>query len=114
MSWIMKKLNQLVDVPEPMGDFMAQIPGSEKSRSYPSTVAYIAALIKYRLQVLGLDRDQGDVGGTPVLRVVESHQKKDLQVAEQPKGKLCGNCNEFAMVLSSGCFCCQSCGASSC
>ncbi|MGB9496014.1 MAG: adenosylcobalamin-dependent ribonucleoside-diphosphate reductase, partial [Azonexus sp.] len=47
-AWIGMKLRKLLDYPEPLGDFMAFVPGSRKQQTYPSTVAYIANLIIHR------------------------------------------------------------------
>ena len=41
-AWIGMKLRKLLDYPEPLGDFMAFVPGTRKQQTYPSTVAYIA------------------------------------------------------------------------
>ena len=36
-AWIGMKLRKLLDYPEPLGDFMAFVPGSRKQQTYPST-----------------------------------------------------------------------------
>jgi ribonucleoside-diphosphate reductase alpha chain len=41
-AWIGMKLRKLLDYPEPLGDFMAFVPGTRKQTNYPSTVAYLA------------------------------------------------------------------------
>ncbi len=58
-AWIGKKLRGLRDFPEPMGDFLAKIPGSEKMETQPSTVAYIAKLIIHRYHMLGILDKEG-------------------------------------------------------
>ena len=39
------ELRKLTDYPEPLGDFMAFVPGTQPSAELASTVAYLAALI---------------------------------------------------------------------
>lgn len=51
-EWAIMKLQALLDYAEVRGDFMARVPGSKKSRNYPSTIAYIAELLLYRLKAL--------------------------------------------------------------
>ncbi|MGB8544774.1 MAG: adenosylcobalamin-dependent ribonucleoside-diphosphate reductase, partial [Azonexus sp.] len=58
-AWIGMKLRKLLDYPEPLGDFMAFIPGSRKQQTYPSTVAYIANLIIHRYAMLGVLDESG-------------------------------------------------------
>ena len=53
-AWIGMKLRKLLDYPEPLGDLMAKVPGSEKSQTWPSTVAYVARLIIHRYAMLGV------------------------------------------------------------
>ncbi|HNI74331.1 MAG TPA: adenosylcobalamin-dependent ribonucleoside-diphosphate reductase, partial [Accumulibacter sp.] len=47
-AWIGVKLRKLLDYPEPLGDFMAYVPGTRRQTNYPSTVAYLAQLIIHR------------------------------------------------------------------
>src|SRR6266853_1965172 len=57
-AWIGMKLRKLLDFPEPLGDFMAFVPGSRKQQTFPSTVSYLARLILHRYAMLGiLDED---------------------------------------------------------
>ena len=53
-AWIGMKLRKLLNYPEPLGDFMAKVPGSEKSQTWPSTVAYVARLMIHRYAMLGM------------------------------------------------------------
>src|SRR5690606_33895906 len=54
-EWIARKLQQLSDVVEKRGEFWAPIPGNpeRKSQCYPSSVAYICAVIRHRFMQLG-------------------------------------------------------------
>ena len=63
-AWIGMKLRKLLNYGEPLGDFMARVPGSEKQENYPSTVAYVAQLIIHRYAMLGIL----DERGYPVVR----------------------------------------------
>jgi len=51
-EWAVMKLQALLNYAEVRGDFMARVPGSQKSMNYPSTIAYIAELLLYRLKAL--------------------------------------------------------------
>ena len=53
-AWIGMKLRKLLDFPEPLGDFMAFVPGSKKQETFPSTVSYVARLILHRYAMLGI------------------------------------------------------------
>jgi ribonucleoside-diphosphate reductase alpha chain len=58
-AWIGMKLRKLLNYSEPLGDFMAKVPGSEKSQTWPSTVAYVARLMIHRYAMLGLLTEEG-------------------------------------------------------
>jgi ribonucleoside-diphosphate reductase alpha chain len=58
-AWIGMKLRKLLDYPEPLGDFMAFVPGTRKQQNYPSTVAYLAQLIIHRYAMLGILDENG-------------------------------------------------------
>ena len=53
-AWIGMKLRKLLNYGEPNGSFMARIPGSDKSQTYPSTIAYLAQLMIHRYAMLGI------------------------------------------------------------
>ena len=53
------KLRKLLDFPEPLGDFMAFVPGRRKQQNWPSTVSYVARLIMHRYAMLGLLDEDG-------------------------------------------------------
>jgi ribonucleoside-diphosphate reductase alpha chain len=53
-AWIGMKLRKLLNYPEPLGDFMAFVPGTKRQQNYPSTVAYMARLIIHRYAMLGV------------------------------------------------------------
>src|SRR4051812_15855441 len=47
-AWIGMKLRKLLDYSEPLGDFMAFVPGERRQQNWPSTVAYLARLVIHR------------------------------------------------------------------
>src|SRR3954470_526844 len=105
-AWIGMKLRKLLDSPEPLGDFMAFVPGSRKQQTYPSTVSYLARVILHRYAMLGiLDED-----GFP------RHQMGILEepVANgQPRvmaGAKCPECGNSTLIRKDGCDYCTACG----
>mgnify|MGYP001578977425 FL=1 len=58
-AWIGMKLRKLLNFGEPLGDFMARVPGGIKMESYPSTVSYVAKLIIHRYAMLGILDENG-------------------------------------------------------
>jgi ribonucleoside-diphosphate reductase alpha chain len=94
-AWIGMKLRKLLDYPEPLGDFMARVPGGQKQQNYPSTVAYIARLIIHRYSMLGILDENGyptrDMG---ILEVPGCHPR--MRAASRPcQGSLCGECGNI-------------------
>ena len=64
-AWIGMKLRKLLTYAEARCDFMARVPGSEKSATFASTEAYIARLAIHRYAMLGILTEDGD----PVLHM---------------------------------------------
>ena len=105
-AWIGMKLRKLLNYAEPLGDFMAFIPGERRQKNYPSTVAYIARLLIHRYMMLGvLDKD-----GYPI---------RDMGILEAPrlrfearvmKGKRCRECGNHTVIRKDGCDFCSACG----
>lgn len=52
-GWIAMKLRKLLSYAEPMGQFFARVPGQEKCKSWPSTVAFVAAVVLERYRQTG-------------------------------------------------------------
>ncbi len=107
-AWIGMKLRKLLDYPEPLGHFMAFVPGSRKQQTYPSTVAYIATLMIHRYYMLGVLDDQG----FPLqqMGILEAPQEASNTVLPTA-GKLCGECGNHTMIRKDGCDFCTACGA---
>ena len=74
-AWIGMKLRKLLNVGEPLGHFMAPLPGQKRQQVWPSTIAYVARLMIHRYAMLGvLDEDgfpldaDGPAGGAGAAR----------------------------------------------
>jgi len=104
-AWIGMKLRKLLDFPEPLGDFMAFVPGSRKQQTYPSTVSYLARLILHRYEMLGLL----DADGAP---------RQQMGILETPApgaakvmaGMKCPECGNTTLIRKDGCDYCTACG----
>ena len=107
-AWIGMKLRKLLDYSEPLGDFMAFVPGSRKQQTYPSTVAYIASLIIHRYAMLGILNEES----LPVQQMGILQAPEDASNSVHPTvGKLCGECGNHTMIRKDGCDFCTACGA---
>ena len=112
-AWIGMKLRKLLNYAEPQGDFFARLPNSEKSQSWPSTVAYLARLAIHRYAMLGILSDEG----YPIENMgVMMPEQGDLFIEETPAkiapiaGKLCPECASHTVIKKDGCEFCTSCG----
>jgi len=109
-AWIGMKLRKLLNFGEPLGDFMARVPGGEKMESYPSTVSYVAKLIIHRYAMLGILDEQGyPVQQMGVLEVPEAQSK--ASGIKPMTGKVCKECHNATLIKKDGCEFCTSCGA---
>ncbi len=108
-AWIGMKLRKLLDYSEPLGDFMAFVPGSRKQQTWPSTVAYIAQLIIHRYAMLGIL----DETGFPLqqMGILEAPEDTTSNKVLPTHGKLCGECGNHTMIRKDGCDFCTACGA---
>ena len=106
-AWISKKLIELLEYREPKGDLWARVPGTERSRSYPSTVAYVARLILHRYTRLGvLDPD-----GNPLVPMGACVPEWPPDApAPARTGRVCEHCGSRAVVKADGCDRCTECG----
>ena len=107
-AWIGMKLRKLLNYPEPLGDFMARVPGSNKQQNWPSTVAYIARLVMHRYAMLGILDEHGYP--TREMGILErpSEKKGELKVTQ---GSLCAECGNLTVIKKDGCDFCTACGA---
>ncbi len=109
-AWIGMKLRKLLNFGEPLGDFMARVPGGSKMESYPSTVSYVAKLIIHRYAMLGILDEHGyPVQQMGVLEIPEGQIKP---TGIKPiVGKVCKECGNATLIKKDGCEFCTSCGA---
>ncbi len=104
-AWIGMKLKKLLEFPEPLGDFMAFVPGSRRQQTYPSTVSYLARLILHRYQMLGLLGEDG--APKQQMGILESpSEKRPLILA----GAKCPECGNKTLIRRDGCDYCTACG----
>jgi len=111
-AWIGMKLRKLLSYAEPLGDFMARVPGGEKQRNWPSTVAYVAQLMIHRFAMLGVLDERGyPIDEMGVLENPEANRepkRNDLQILP---GERCRECGNSAVIRKDGCEFCTACGA---
>ena len=108
-AWIGMKLRKLLNYGEPNGEFMARIPGSNKSQTWPSTIAYLAQLMIHRYAMLGILTEEGyPVAAVGILDVPETEQAK--RAFKTLPGKKCPECGNKAMIRKDGCDFCTDCG----
>ncbi len=109
-AWIGMKLRKLLNFGEPLGDFMARVPGGSKMESYPSTVSYVAKLIIHRYAMLGILDEHGyPVQQMGVLEIPEGQIKSTG--TKSIVGKMCKECGNATLIKKDGCEFCTSCGA---
>jgi len=116
-AWIGMKLRKLLNVGEPLGHFMAPVPGlpagQRRQKVWPSTVAYVARLVIHRYAMLGVLDEEGypvnemGVLATPV--AAASAVAASTARATMP-GKPCPECGNATMIHKDGCEFCTSCG----
>ena len=105
-AWIGMKLRKLLDYSEPLGDFMAFVPGQRRQQNWPSTVAYLARLVIHRYSMLGVLDENG-------------YPKQEMGILESPrrgdepalmKGTKCTECGNMTVIRKDGCDFCSACG----
>jgi len=109
-AWIGMKLRKLLNYAEPLGHFMAFVPGlpngERRQKTWPSTVAYIARLIIHRYAMLGILNEEG-------------YPLRDMGVLDTPDGrepsktmagKTCPECGNPTVIHKDGCDFCTACG----
>ncbi len=111
-AWIGMKLRKLLNYAEPLGHFMAFVPGlphgERRQQVWPSTVAYMARLIIHRYAMLGLL----DEGGLP-LREMGVLATPEAPASHHPApmaGLPCPECGNATMIHKDGCDFCTACG----
>ena len=113
-AWIGMKLRKLLNYAEPLGDFMARVPGEQRQQNFPSTMAYCARLIIHRYAMLGVLDERGyPLNEMGVLEIPEDdrmpvHEGAAYRVLP---GKRCAECGNAAVIHKDGCEFCTACGA---
>ena len=108
-AWIGMKLRKLLNVGEPLGHFMAPVPGERRQQVWPSTVAYLARLVIHRYAMLGVLDEQG----FPVreMGVLESPAARPAGATVTPMaGRPCPECGNATLIHKDGCDFCTACG----
>jgi ribonucleoside-diphosphate reductase alpha chain len=111
-AWIGMKLRKLLNYAEPLGHFMAFVPGlphhERRQQTWPSTVAYIARLVIHRYAMLGVL----DEAGFPLceMGVLEAAGKRDRRMPTMA-GRVCSECGNATLIHKDGCEFCTACGA---
>ncbi|MEQ1686854.1 MAG: adenosylcobalamin-dependent ribonucleoside-diphosphate reductase [Burkholderiaceae bacterium] len=110
-AWIGMKLRKLLNYAEPLGHFMAFVPGlphgERRQQTWPSTVAYLARLIIHRYAMLGVLNEEGyplrDMG---VLEPSGDKGERGRVLA----GRVCLECGNATVIHKDGCDFCTACG----
>ncbi len=105
-AWIGMKLRKLLDFPEPLGDFMAFVPGSKKQATFPSTVSYLARLILHRYAMLGILGEDG----LPLRQMGLMQQNPAPGQVRIMAGARCPECANSTLIRKDGCDYCTACG----
>jgi ribonucleoside-diphosphate reductase alpha chain len=105
-AWIGMKLRKLLDYSEPLGDFMAFVPGERRQQNWPSTVAYVARLVIHRYAMLGLLDERGYP--TREMGILEA-PRSEAEPAVM-KGARCRECGNYTVIRKDGCDFCSACG----
>jgi ribonucleoside-diphosphate reductase alpha chain len=112
-AWIGMKLRKLLTYAEPLGDFMARVPGEQRQQNFPSTMAYVARLIIHRYAMLGVLDERGyPLNEMGVLAMPEDDRPAERSGAYAVRnGKACKECGNLAVIHKDGCEFCTACGA---
>ncbi len=109
-AWIGMKLRKLLNYAEPLGHFMAFVPGlphhERRQQTWPSTVAYLARLIIHRYAMLGVLDEQG----FPVREMGVLETPGEREPATVLAGKPCPECGNPTVIKKDGCDFCTACG----
>ena len=122
-AWIGMKLRKLLNVGEPLGHFMAPVPGLQhlpagqrRQQVWPSTVAYIAALVLHRYAMLGVLDNDGQplqamgILAAPLAGAPAAQPNGDTAGLATMAGKACPECGNHTLIHKDGCEFCTTCG----
>jgi ribonucleoside-diphosphate reductase alpha chain len=111
-AWIGMKLRKLLNYAEPLGQFMAFVPGlphgQRRQQTWPSTVAYLARLVIHRYAMLGVL----DERGFPVqeMGILQAPAAGGTVAPATMPGRPCPECGNPTMIQKDGCDFCTACG----
>lgn len=109
-AWIGMKLRKLLNYAEPLGHFMAFVPGlphgERRQQTWPSTVAYLARLIIHRYAMLGILDEEG----FPLREMGVLESPGDTEMPATLAGKACPECGNPTVIRKDGCDFCTACG----
>ncbi len=109
-AWIGMKLRKLLNYAEPLGHFMAFVPGlphnERRQQTWPSTVAYLARLIIHRYAMLGVLDEEG----FPLREMGVLDAPKGKASVTTMAGKVCPECGNPTVIHKDGCDFCTACG----
>jgi ribonucleoside-diphosphate reductase alpha chain len=119
-AWIGMKLRKLLSYAEPLGHFMAFVPGlprdQQRQQTWPSTVAYIARLVIHRYAMLGvLDETGHPLQRMGILQLPERStppKAEPARTVDAPvlAGAACPDCGNATLIHKDGCDFCTACG----
>jgi len=109
-AWIGMKLRKLLNYAEPLGQFMAFVPGlpgeRRRQQTWPSTVAYLARLIIHRYAMLGVLDEQG----RPLRQMGVLESPAEPGTVQPMAGRPCPECGNATLIHKDGCDFCTNCG----
>ncbi|MBS0316819.1 MAG: adenosylcobalamin-dependent ribonucleoside-diphosphate reductase [Proteobacteria bacterium] len=109
-AWIGMKLRKLLNYAEPLGSFMAFVPGlphgERRQQTWPSTVAYLARLIIHRYAMLGVLNEEG----FPLREMGVLDAPRDRRSHRLLAGRPCPECGNHSLIQRDGCEFCTACG----
>jgi ribonucleoside-diphosphate reductase alpha chain len=110
-AWIGMKLRKLLNVGEPLGHFMAPIPGRKRQQVWPSTIAYVARLMIHRYAMLGVLDDEGfPVRAMGLLQAPAAPPRASGGHLMPQAGSVCPECGNATVIHKDGCDFCTACG----
>jgi ribonucleoside-diphosphate reductase alpha chain len=111
------KLRKLLNYAEPLGHFMAFVPGlphgQRRQQTWPSSVAYLARLVIHRYAMLGvLDEAGFPLREMGVLAAPQqaTEQPGRAQMSAVQAGSPCPECGNSSVIHKDGCDFCTACG----
>jgi len=110
-AWIGMKLRKLLNVGEPLGHFMAPVPGERRQQVWPSTVAYVARLVIHRYAMLGVLDEQGfPLREMGILQAPKARKAAAGEAVAPMAGAPCPECGNSTLIHKDGCDFCTACG----